>query len=90
MNPRSPGQTLLSVAVDAQLLAEIDAKRGLMNRSAFVRECLAKYLGIDLTLAAAPDRTGKGGRPLKSAQPTIKAVPGTGKVPKPAARKTAG
>jgi len=65
MKPRAPGQMLLSVAIDQQMLAEIDARRGLSNRSAFVRECLAKFLGVDLALAAAPDRTGKGGRRKK-------------------------
>jgi hypothetical protein len=85
MKPRSPGQVLIGVAVDAKLLAEIDARRGTMNRSAFVRESLAKYLQIDLTLAAAPDRTGKGG---KSRKP-IAAVPGTGKPSLPPSKKTA-
>ena len=58
-------QTLLSVAISRQLLAEIDRKRGTTSRSAFVRESLASFLKIDLHLAAAPDRTGKGGRPPK-------------------------
>lgn len=49
------------------MLDAIDDKRGTVTRSAFVRECLAKYLGLDAVFAAAPDRTGKGGRPKASA-----------------------
>ena len=77
MKSRSPGQTLIGVAVDATFLREIDAKRGGLSRSAFVRMCLAKYLNIPESLAAAPDRTGKGGRPKKE----LEAVKGTGEPP---------
>ena len=69
--PRSPGQALIAVALDEQLLAAIDRKRGTTNRSQFIRESLAKFLGISINLAAAPDRTGKGGRP-KNSQPSLK------------------
>lgn len=74
-------QTLLSVAVSRQLLAEIDRKRGTTPRSTFVRECLATYLKIDLRLAAAPDRAGKGGRPKKAV--ALASVPGGGEKLKP-------
>lgn len=68
MKSRSPGQTLIGVAVDSVFLAQIDAKRGSQSRSAFVRMCLANYLQLPEALAAAPDRTGKGGRPKKAAK----------------------
>lgn len=60
---RSDGQTLLTVAVDQNLLAAIDSKRGFENRSAFVRRVICEHLKIDLSLSAAPDRIGKGGKP---------------------------
>jgi hypothetical protein len=63
--PRSPGQTLIAVALDKNFLEEIDRKRGTMNRSQFIRESLARHLGVSLVHAAAPDRTAKGGRPKK-------------------------
>jgi hypothetical protein len=63
---RSDGQTLLSVAVTVEMLAAIDAKRGTTPRSVFVRESLAAYLHLPASLAAAPDRSGKGGRPKKT------------------------
>ena len=56
---------MIAVALDEQLLASIDERRGGTNRSAFVRESLAKYLGVSMNLAAAPDRTKKGGRKPK-------------------------
>jgi hypothetical protein len=63
--PRSPGQTLIAIALDEQLLAAIDRRRGTVNRSAFIRESLVKYLGVPIILSASPDRAGKGGRPKK-------------------------
>jgi hypothetical protein len=68
---RSDGQTLLTVAVDQNLLEAIDAKRRHENRSAFVRRVICEHLNIDLALSAAPDRTGKGGRP-KAGSPGTK------------------
>jgi hypothetical protein len=81
--PRSDGQTLIGVAVDARLLAAIDKKRGVVNRSTFIREMLVDYLRLPKELAAAPDRTGKGGRPRKSAERSEE-------VPVKSARKKAG
>lgn len=62
---RSDGQTLVAVALDQRLLDAIDKKRGNMNRSAFIREALVAQFNLPAHLAAAPDRTGKGGRPPK-------------------------
>lgn len=64
--PRSPGQTLIGVAVDEKLLAAIDKKRGGLTRSAFVRQAIGNFLGVAGDLLNAPDRTGKGGRPRKT------------------------
>ena len=67
---RSENQTLIAFAVDANLLAVIDAERGSLARSAWIRLALVKALteaGYDVGhLAAAPDRAGKGGRPRKT------------------------
>lgn len=63
--PRSPGQTLIALALDEAFLASIDENRGTMNRSQFIRESLAKYLGLSMVHAAAPDRAAKGGRKRK-------------------------
>ncbi len=63
---RSPGQTLIGVAVDEKLLQAIDLKRGGMTRSAFVRQAIGNFLGVSGELLDAPDRTGKGGRPKKT------------------------
>jgi hypothetical protein len=63
---RSDGQTLVAVALDQRLLDEIDRRRGLVNRSAFIRESLVAHYNLPAHFAAAPDRTGKGGRAAKS------------------------
>lgn len=65
LKPRSDGQTLVAVALDQRLLDEIDRRRGGVNRSAFIRESLVAHYKLPAHLAAAPDRTGKGGRPPK-------------------------
>jgi len=64
---RSAGQTLIGVAIDESLLAQIDRARGESSRSAFVRQALGKYLGLSGAITQAPDRAGKGGRPRKVA-----------------------
>lgn len=63
-------QQLIALRVDADLLAEIDAKRGRVSRSEFLRNAVyaeLQSLGTDLpaSVTAAPDRAGKGGRPRK-------------------------
>lgn len=64
---RSAGQTLIGVAIDESLLAQIDRARGELSRSAFVRQALGKFLGLSGAITQAPDRAGKGGRPRKIA-----------------------
>ena len=63
-------QQLIALRVDAALLAEIDAKRGRVSRSEFLRnavyaELQAQGTELPATVTAAPDRAGKGGRPRK-------------------------
>lgn len=65
-------QQLIALRVDAALLAEIDAKRGRVSRSEFLRNAVYAELqsqGTELpaSVTAAPDRAGKGGRPRKAA-----------------------
>lgn len=68
-NQRSPGQKLIALALDEELLASLDAARGTMNRSQFIREALVEKVAEGITLregiSAPPDRAGKGGRPAK-------------------------
>jgi hypothetical protein len=73
--PRSPGQTLIGVAVDEHLLDAIDKNRGGLTRSAFVRNAIGKYLGISGDVLHAPDRTGKGGRPKKNLPQIVEGEP---------------
>lgn len=62
---RSKGQVMLSVAIDEKLLEQIDAKRGALTRSAYVRVAITKLLGVNEDLARPPERVGlsRGGRP---------------------------
>jgi hypothetical protein len=72
-------QQLIALRVDADLLAEIDAKRGRVSRSEFLRNAVyaeLQALGTDLpaNVTAAPDRAGKGGRPRKILEMPIQRV----------------
>jgi hypothetical protein len=63
-NVRGANQTLISCPMDADLLSEIDGKRGRKSRSQFIREALAeklKSLGIAVpdSLIYPPDRVSK-------------------------------
>ena len=74
---RAEGQTLLTVAVDQKLLSEIDRARGFENRSTYIRQMLCKHLNLDASYAAAPDRTGKGGKPTHKSK-ALEPVAGSG------------
>lgn len=60
---RSKGQTRLTMTLSLELLAELDAARGLTSRSEFIRLSLAEKLDLDETMVAPPDRVGVGGKP---------------------------
>lgn len=60
---RSEGQRLVAIPMDSELLNLMDKKRGPKNRSQFIREAIAKMLGLPSEAAHAPDR-------VKSLQPT--------------------
>ena len=75
MSQRSIGQTMLGVTLDEKLLELIDRAREQTNesRAAFARIAIVEYLrakghGVDLGLAKAPDRKGKGGRKKRALQ----------------------
>jgi hypothetical protein len=56
---------LIALALDEKLLAELDAKRGALTRSAYVRLAITNMLGLPAELARPPAREGlsKGGKP---------------------------
>ena len=56
-------QKRISMTIGPSLLSAVDAARGTMSRSEFIRECLAEKLILDESFVAAPDRVGKGGAP---------------------------
>jgi len=53
---RSEGQRLVAIPMDSELLSLMDKKRGAKNRSQFIREAIAKMLGLSSDAAHAPDR----------------------------------
>ena len=53
---RSEGQRLVAVPMDSELLDLMDKKRGTKNRSQFIREAIAKMLGLSPEITHAPDR----------------------------------
>jgi hypothetical protein len=67
---RSDGQVLMAFALDEKLVEEIDAKRGALSRSAFIRVALVRLLGLSDEAARPPVREGlsKGGKPTHKSQ----------------------
>ena len=55
---------MIAFPLDEDLLDELDRVRGSMNRSQFIREALAVKLGVDQGKTVAPDRAGKGRKPM--------------------------
>lgn len=53
---RSEGQRLVAVPMDSELLSLMDQKRGSKNRSQFIRDAIAKMLGLSSDITRAPDR----------------------------------
>lgn len=76
---RSPGQKLVPVPINEELLRDLDnglRKLAYSNRSQFVRDAIHEKLTklgfrIPRMLAQAPDRIGKGG-PRKKAAPAAR------------------
>lgn len=66
---RSQGQVLIQAAVDEKLLEQIDANRGALTRSAYIRLALTEMLGIAEEMARPPARQGKGGKPTHKKKP---------------------
>jgi hypothetical protein len=85
----SERQQLIGFRADPELLAEIDAKRGRMSRSEFLRRAVfaeLEELGTTLppSITAAPDRAGKGGPKKREA---VDSRLNEGTEPAPAAEK---
>lgn len=75
-NVRGKDQIFIGFQADAELLREIEAMRGGLSRSHFVREAVAEKLrgmGINVAeqLVNPPDRAGKGG-PKKGGKQVVK------------------
>ncbi len=89
--PRSKGQSRITITLSEELLESVDAARGGMSRSAFIREAMVEKLDLDEKLSLAPDRVGVGGRPTHKPKDAVPkdAVPKDA-VPKDAEPKESG
>ena len=65
--PRSPGQIIVTIPLDKELLALVEKARGFKTRALFIREAIVQHLiqlriPVPEGIAQPPDRAGKGGR----------------------------
>ena len=71
---RSDGQTTLTVTLSEDLLAALNVARGGLSKSAYVRAALVEKLNLSSSMAQAPDREGKGGKPSHRVPAPMKLV----------------
>jgi hypothetical protein len=53
---RAPNQKLIAFPIDDELAGLMDRARGTMNRSQFIRDAIARMLGVPAEMGRAPDR----------------------------------
>ena len=53
---RAPNQKLIAFPIDDELAGLMDQARGTKNRSQFIRDAIARMLGVPIQMGKAPDR----------------------------------